>query len=49
MVTTGTDCTLPFGTEVLHLLQINHQPDATVFQFIILTLLMMGGKTPETC
>jgi hypothetical protein len=55
-----------------HTLQINHQPDATVFQFIILPfvyssrchhdtkvkpeaatavieLLMMGGKTPETC
>jgi hypothetical protein len=63
-------------------IQINHQPDATVFHFIILTfvysstyfgrfsaqhdfhhdtkvnpesatavieLLMMGGKTPETC
>jgi len=49
-------------------IQINHQPDATIFQFIILTfvysstcfgrfpaatevieLLMMGGKTPETC
>jgi len=61
-------------------IQINHQPDAIIFQFIILTfvysrparprtqhdyhhdtkvnpeaasavieLLMMGGKTPETC
>jgi hypothetical protein len=58
-------------------IKINHQPDATIFQFIILTfiysstcfgyfpahhqelkpeastvvieLLMMGGKTPETC
>jgi hypothetical protein len=59
-------------------IQINHQPDATIFQFAILTfiysstcfgrfpasydakvkpkvatavieLLMMGGKTPETC
>jgi hypothetical protein len=84
-----------FGTGVLYLIQINHQPDATIFQFIILTsvysstrfgrfpahhqelndcsgilwfylrivvtvvlclcatavieLLMMGGKTPETC
>jgi hypothetical protein len=28
---------LTFGTGVLHLIQINHQPDATVFQFIILT------------
>jgi hypothetical protein len=92
---------LTFGTGVLHLIQINHQPVATIFQFIILTfvysltyllsycgdsravlvvgpagrparprtqhdyhhdmkvkpeaatavieLLMMGGKTPETC
>jgi hypothetical protein len=92
----------PFGTRVLHLIQMNHQPDATTFQFIILKfvyslpsfrnfpanhqelndcsgslwfylrnvvtvvlclwsgrmagpatavieLLMMGGKTPETC
>jgi hypothetical protein len=56
-------------------IQINHQNDATIFQFIILTfvysstcfgrhhdtklkpkaatafieLLVMGGKTPETC
>jgi hypothetical protein len=29
---------LTFGTGVLHLIQKNHQPDATVFQFIILTL-----------
>jgi hypothetical protein len=28
--------TLTFGTGVLHLIQINHQPDATIFQFIIL-------------
>ena len=28
---------LTFGTGVLHLIQINHQPDATIFQFIILT------------
>jgi len=28
---------LTFGTGVLHLIQINHQSDATVFQFIILT------------
>jgi amino acid transporter len=83
---------LTFSTGVLHLIQINHKPDATVFQFIILTfiysstcfgrfpvhhqelidcsgslwfhlrivvkpeaatavieLLMMDGKTPETC
>jgi hypothetical protein len=31
--------TLTFGTEVLHLIQINHQPDATIFQFIILTFV----------
>ena len=30
---------LTFGTGVLHLIQINHQPDATVFQFIILTFV----------
>jgi len=24
---------------VLHLIQINHQPDATIFQFIILTFV----------
>jgi hypothetical protein len=30
---------LNFGTGVLHLIQINHQPDATVFQFIILTFV----------
>jgi hypothetical protein len=28
---------LTFGTGVLHLIQINHQPDAKIFQFIILT------------
>jgi hypothetical protein len=27
---------LTFGTGILHLIQINHQPDATIFQFIIL-------------
>jgi hypothetical protein len=26
-----------FGTGVLHLIQINHQTDATIFQFIMLT------------
>jgi hypothetical protein len=31
--------TLTFGSEVLHLIQINHQPGATVFQFIILTFV----------
>jgi hypothetical protein len=30
-------CSLTFGTGVLHLIQINYQPDATIFQFIILT------------
>jgi hypothetical protein len=25
--------TLTFGTGVLHLIQINHQPDATIFLF----------------
>jgi hypothetical protein len=30
---------LTFGTAVLYLIQINHQPDATIFQFIILTLV----------
>jgi hypothetical protein len=34
----------PTGSE--NTIQINHQPDATVFQFII---LVMGGKMPETC
>jgi hypothetical protein len=28
-----------FGTGVLHLIQIIHQPDATIFQFIILTFV----------
>jgi hypothetical protein len=30
---------LIFGTEVSHLIQIYHQPDATIFQFIILTFV----------
>jgi len=30
---------LYFGTGVLHLIQINHQPDATIFQFINLTFV----------
>jgi hypothetical protein len=29
----------PFGTVVLRLIQINHQPDAKIFQFIILTFV----------
>jgi hypothetical protein len=35
---------LIFGTEVLHLIQINHQPDATVFQLIILTFVYRGDS-----
>ena len=31
--------TFKFDTGILHLIQINHQPDATVFQFIILTFV----------
>jgi hypothetical protein len=30
---------LNFGTGVLHLIQINHQPNATIFHFIILTFV----------
>ena len=30
---------LTSGTGVLHLIQINHQPNATIFQFIILTFV----------
>jgi hypothetical protein len=30
---------LTFGTGILHVIQINHQPDATNFQFIILTFV----------
>jgi hypothetical protein len=30
---------LAFGTGILHLIQINHQPDTTIFQFIILTFV----------
>jgi hypothetical protein len=30
---------LTFGTEVLHLIKINHHPDLKVFQFIILTFV----------
>jgi hypothetical protein len=29
----------PFGTGVLHLIQMNHQPDATSFHFIMLTFV----------
>ena len=31
--------TLTFGTGVLHLIQINHRPDARIFHFIILTFV----------
>jgi hypothetical protein len=30
---------LTFGTGVLHLIKINHQPEATIFQFNILTFV----------
>jgi hypothetical protein len=30
---------LTFGTGVLHSIQINHQPDATILQFIVLTFV----------
>ena len=30
---------LPFGTGLLYLIQINHQPVAKIFQFIILTFV----------
>jgi hypothetical protein len=33
---------LTFGTGVLHFIQIDHQPDATIFQFIILTCLQLN-------
>ena len=33
------NCPLTFGTGVLHLIQINHQPGATICQFIILTFV----------
>jgi uncharacterized BrkB/YihY/UPF0761 family membrane protein len=40
---------LTFVTGVLHLIQINHQPDATIFQFIILTFVtaqQVSGISP---
>ena len=40
---------LTFGTEILHSIQINHQPDATIFQFIILTFIYSStsfGRSP---
>jgi hypothetical protein len=39
MLSTWSQHCLTFGTGVLHLIQINHQPDATIFQFIILTFV----------
>jgi hypothetical protein len=35
----GLQGCIPFGIGVLHLIQIYHQPDATIFQFIILTFV----------
>jgi hypothetical protein len=35
----GKDIVLTFGTGVLHLIQINNQPEATTFQFIILSFV----------
>ena len=43
---------IKFGTGVLHLIQINHQPDATIFQFIILTFVYSStcfGRFPAHC
>jgi len=43
------DSSLTFGTGVLHLIQINHQPDATVFHFIFLTFVYSStcfGRSP---
>jgi hypothetical protein len=40
---------LTFGSGVLHLIQINHQPDVTVSQFIILTFVYSStcfGRLP---
>jgi hypothetical protein len=40
---------LIFGTGVLHLIQIDHQPNATIFQFIILMLVYSStcfGRLP---
>jgi hypothetical protein len=35
----GNVVSLNFGTRVLHLIQLNCQTDATIFQFIILTFV----------
>jgi hypothetical protein len=35
---------LTFGTGILHLIPINHQPDATVFQLIILTFVYSSTR-----
>jgi hypothetical protein len=40
---------LTFGTGVLYLIQINHQPDAIIFQYIILTFVYSStcfGRLP---
>jgi len=42
-------CYLTFGNEVLHLIEINHQPNAKIFQFIILTFVYIStcfGRFP---
>jgi hypothetical protein len=47
----STGCSLldlTFGTGVLHLIQINHQPDATIFQFIILTFVYCSSNSSMT-
>jgi hypothetical protein len=38
-----------FGTGVLHLIQINHQPDATVFQFVILAFGRENSRNMLSC
>jgi hypothetical protein len=35
---------LTFGTGVLHLIQINQQPDSKIFQFIILTFVYSSTR-----
>jgi hypothetical protein len=45
-----TSLGLTFGTGVLHLIQINHQPNATIFQFINLTFVYSStcfGRFPS--
>jgi hypothetical protein len=40
---------LTFGTGVLHLIRINHQPDATIFQLIILTVRPARPRIQHDC